>query len=250
MTSAKQEADRILVNFLRNTITDIQTSRGGAQWIYPDFPRVQSIGDNQFPRIGITLIDESSQSMGIFDDTQFETITFQIDIVTKKGIKYAVTTTDEAMGTITSSVNSNRLTYEYIPNTVTNIKHAGSAFGTVTVQDTDSDFTAPGSLAAGTVEWSYSTGNLNFSAADVTSYDTQAVTSTSILQLEGKKACQYLAREVVKAIRGSWRTDETLNGLFYPLKVSNVPIPFDEDLGIFRQTLEYQFRAFNAGEGL
>ena len=252
MTKAPQEPDRIICNFLRSNITDINATRflAGNQWIFPDFPRTSDLGDESFPRIGITIIDENSSAMGIFDDTQFETLTFQIDVVTKKGQKYSVTTTDEALGTMNASINSDRLTYTNIPNTINNIKHDGTAFTTITKATVDSDFTAPASLTTGIVEWSYSTGNLNFSAADITSYDTQAITSTSLIYLEGKKAAQYLARQVIKAIRTNWRTDITLTGLFYPLKIANNPIPYDEEFGIFRQTIEYQFRAFNAGEGI
>ncbi len=244
--TVKLEADRILTNFLRSKLADPNSSRVG-QMIYPDFPRVVDLGDASFPRIGITLLSENSDSLGIFDDNQYETINVQIDIVTKKGLKFDVTTTDESLGTMTSSVNSDRLSYEYVPNSITNIKHDGTGFGTVTQVATDSLFTSP---SAGTVEWSYSTGRLNFSAADVASYDTEAITSTSINVLEGKKLCQYLAREVVKAIRSNWRDDSQFQGLFYPIKINNFPIPFDEDLGIFRQTVEYQFRAFNIGEGI
>ena len=252
MTQIKIEPDRILTNFLRNNITDINSTRSAAgnPFIFPDYPRINNIGDSDWPRIGITLLSESSEPMGLFDDTQWELITVQIDIMTKKGVGFSVTTTDEALGTISSTVNSDRLTYEYIPNTVTNIKHDGTGFGTVTAQDTDGDFTTPASLSAGTVEWSRSTGNLNFSAADVTSYDGEAVTSTSVTYLEGKKCVQYLAREVVKALRNYWRTDTTFKGLFYPIKINNIPQALDEDLGIYRQTLEYSFRALNAGEGL
>ena len=244
--SVKIEADRILTNFLNANLTDINASRTKA-WIFPDFPRTKKLGDNQFPRIGITIIDESSDSLGIFDDNQWETIVFQIDVVAKKGLKYSVTTTDEAIGTMSSGASSNRLNYEYVPNTVTNIKHAGTSFGTVTLVATDSLFTT---VAAGTVQWSFSTGNLNFAAADITSYDTEAITSTSIIVLEGKKAGQYLGREIVKSIRTNWRTDTTMKGLLYPLKISNRPSPLDEDLGLFRQIIEYQFRAFNIGEGI
>ncbi len=86
MTTAKQEADRILVNFLRNQVTDINATRlaAGGQWIFPDFPRIGDLGDSSFPRMGVTILDESSDPMGIFDDNQWESLTFQIDIVTKK----------------------------------------------------------------------------------------------------------------------------------------------------------------------
>lgn len=245
----KLETDRILTNFLRSKLTDPNSSRSG-HWIFPDFPRVNDLGDTSFPRIGITLLSETSDSLGIFDNNQYETINIQIDVVTKKNLKFSVTTTDEALGTMGSDINTDRLSYTYIPNTITNIKHDGSAYGTVTKVNTDADFTAPGSLTAGTVQWAYSTGRLNFSAADVAAHDTDAITSTSVVVLEGKKLCQYLAREVIRNIRTNWRTDNNLKGLFYPIKIDNFPVPFDEDLGLFRQTIEYQFRAFNIGEGL
>lgn len=249
MTKAKTEPDQILTNFLRANLTDINSSRSG-QWIYPDFPMVANLGDNQFPRVGITILSETSESLGIFDDTQYETITFQIDVVTKKDLTFNHTITDEALGTITSTVNSNRLVLDFPPATVTNVKHDGSSYSTVTLVDTDADFTTPASLGAGTVEVSKSTGNLNFSASDVTSHNGEAITSTYVVKLSEKLCCQYVARNVVETIRNNWRTSDTINGLLYPVKIGNQPIPLDEELGIYRQQVEYQFRMFNAGEGI
>jgi len=183
----------------------------------------------------------------MYDDNQWETITIQIDVVAKKGQKFSVTTTDEAIGTMSSAANSNRLTYAYVPNTVTNIKHAGSSYANVVNRSVNSDFTT---LTSGTVEWSTATGDLNFSTADISSHDTEAITSTSVITLEGKKLCQYYAREIIKAIRGSWRTDTTLNGLFEPVKINNTPIAFDEESGLFRQMIEYEFKSYNVGEGI
>jgi hypothetical protein len=242
----KIEPERIFRNFLASSMTDINSSRSG-QWIFDDFPRVESLGDNQFPRIGITKLDESSVPMGLYDDTQWETIPLQIDIITKKDLSFSVTTTDEALGTIS---NNPRLTYEYAPNTVTNIKHNGVAFGTVNSVDSDDDFTDPSALAAGTVEWSKSTGNLNFSSDDLTNLAGQSITSTSVLFLEGEKQVKYLARELIKTVRNNWRTDTNFTGLYNPIKISNRPIPFDEDLNIFRRVVEYRVSAINAGEGL
>lgn len=241
------EPDKIMTNFLRAKLTDVNGSRSG-QWIFPDFPRYEDLGDNSFPRIGITIINSSSTSMGIFDDTQWENITLQIDIFAKKEKIYSVTKTDESLGVIS---NSPRLTYKYIPTSITNIKHNGTAFsGSITRKTTNSVFTTPSSLSAGDVEYSASTGDLNFSSSDLISYSGQTITSTYIIKLEGKAVCQYLAREVIKAVRGSWRTDSTFNGLFYPVLLNNVPIPFDEEFGVFRQTVEYKLNAINLGEGL
>jgi hypothetical protein len=249
MTRAKIEADRILVNFLKSNLTDPNSSRS-SEWIYPDFPRVKDLGDASFPRIGVTILTEASDPLGQYDDDQYETITFQIDIVAKKGQTYSVTTTDESMGTVSSTINSNRLTYNYVPNTITNIKHAGSAYSTLVERSTVANFTTPANVGSGTVEWAFSTGDLNFDSTDVSSHNGQAITSTYIRFLEGKKLCQWISREIIKNIKNNWRTDSTINGLLYPLKISNNPVPFDEDFGIFRQMIEYRFRAYNLGEGI
>jgi len=247
MTKTKIEPERIFTNFLRNTLTDINSYRSG-QWIYPDFPRVASLGDASYPRVGITMLTESSTSMGMFDDTQWETVNFQIDVVTKKDLLFTPTFTDEALGTLgTGGDNSNRFTYDEIPTTVTNVKHDGTAFGTVTRRNTDADFTSP---AAGTVEYSGSTGNLNFAAADLVSYTGEAITSTYVVSMEGKACAEHIAREIIRAIRTGWRTNTTFSGLHYPVKISNTSMPLDEDLGIYRQMLEYQCNAFNLGEGI
>lgn len=248
MTKVKIEPDRILTNFLRANLTDINSSRSG-QWIYPDFPRIQDLGNNSFPRIGITILDEFSAMMGLSDFTQFHTITFQIDVVAKKDEVYTLTVTDEAMGTVSSTFNSNRLTYDYVPSTVTNIKHDGTEYGTVTMKNTNGDFSTPAGMAGDLIEWSFSTGDLNLNSIDVTADDGEAITSTYTVALEGKKAVQHLARRVWKQIRNNPR-DLDLNGLFAPSLISINPIPLDEELGIYRQTLEVRFNAFNIGEGL
>jgi len=233
------EPDRIICNFLRNTVTDINASRSG-QWIYPDFPRVASLGNTSFPRMGITILTENGERMGINDDTTLSDITFQVDIVAKKDQVYTLTVTDEAVGNIATG-----LSFDYVPGTVTSISHDGTPFGTVTAVNTDADFTSP---SAGTVQWSKSTGNLNFATADISSYTGQAITSTYTYGLEGKKAVQYIARDVIEQFRGSWRNDTTMTGLFYPELISSNPLPFDEELGIFRYMLEYHIKGFNAGE--
>jgi hypothetical protein len=188
--------------------------------------------------------------MGLFDDTQYETVNFQIDVVTKKDQLHTLTITDEALGTMASNSNSDRMTFDFVPASVTNIQHDGVSYGIVTRVNTDADFTTPASLATDTVEYSASTGNLNFSAGDISGDVGEAITSTYTVALEGKKAAQHIARNIVKEIRANWRTDTTISGLFYPNKISNNPIPIDEDLGLFRQTLEYQFNAYNLGEDI
>ena len=252
MTKSKIEPATVVMNFLRARLTDVNATRAalGTAWIYDDWPRVEDLGANSFPRISVTQLDENSVYLGINDDNQFETVMLQIDVWAKKDQLHTLTKTDEALGTMSSTANSNRMTFTYVPTSVTNIKHNAVAFGTITRKATNALFTAPGSLAAGTVEYSASTGDLNFSSADVASYDGQAITSTYTVALEGEKLVRYLAREIIKNIRVYWRTDSTMNGLFYPIKVSSHILPFDEEIGMFRATIEYECRAFNLGEDL
>jgi len=236
---ARLEPDRIICNFLRNTVTDVNASRSG-QWIYPDFPRVDSLENTSFPRMGVTVLTENGERMGIFDDYTKSSISFQVDIVAKKDQVYTLTVTDEAVGNIATGLSLN-----YVPGAITNIKHDAVAFGTVTAVNTDADFTSP---SAGTVQWSKSTGNLNFATADISSYSGQAITSTYTYGLEGKKAVQYIARDVIEQFRTGWRTNTTLGNMFNPDLIAANTLPFDEEFGIFRYTIEYSIKTYNAGE--
>ena len=234
---------------MRKNLTDPNSGRSG-YWIFDDYPLSEPLGEDEFPRISITSINESSNPMGIFDDTQYADVTFQIDIISRNDQVFTVTTTDEAIGTVSSTINSNRLTFTTSPYTVTNIKHNTTSFGTVTSKKTNSDFTSPASLTGNIIEWSKSTGDLNMSSADVSSYNTQSLTSTSVIKLSNLFLCSYLAREIYKLIKNNWRTDTSLNGLFNPLLINSSPFPFDEDLSVFRHVMEYNFKIINPHEGI
>ena len=157
---ANQEPERLLVNFLREQLTDLNSSRSG-QWIFEDFPIV-SLTNPSYPRVSVTKISESGATLGIFQDQALDSVVFQIDVFVKKDIVYTLTVTSETVGTISAN-----LSLDYVPTTVTSISHDGTPFGSVTFVNTDEDFGTP---SAGTVEVSRSSGNLNFAAADISSY--------------------------------------------------------------------------------
>jgi len=246
MTKVKIRADRILTNFLRANLNDVNSSRSG-NWIYPDFPRVEDLSDTSFPRVGITLLSDDSDMMGISDDTQWHNISIQIDVITKKDLAFTLTVTDEALGTVAATSNSNRMTYDFPPTTVTNIKHNTVAYGTVNIKGTDDDFTTP---AADVMEVSFSTGNVNFNATDLAGDVGEAITTTYTVALEGKKVVEYLAQEIIKQIRTNWRSDSDLLGIQKLSLTNSFSVPLDEDIGIYRHTVEYQISMFNVGEGL
>lgn len=241
------EADKIMQTFLRKNLTDINSSRSGSL-VYTGWPRMNDLGDTNFPRISIITLSESDSYLGIFADNRQDAVILQIDVWTKKDLVFNHTITDENPGSISSGVNTDRLRLIDTPTSVTSISHDGTPFGTVTKVLTNQDFTDPGSLAAGTVEWSKSTGDLNFSAADVTSYDGESITVTYLLVLEGTRLCQWYARQIIKTIRTLWRTDDDFKPLFYPEKLANDPIPWEEDDQFFRRRLDYRVQQFNTGE--
>lgn len=77
----------------------------------------------------------------------------------------------------TYTSNLQRLQFSLPPATGSTpvIYHNNTAFGTVTEKANVAAFTAPGALAAGTVEWALDTGVLNFSNTDLASYTGQEI---------------------------------------------------------------------------
>lgn len=246
--TARLEPHYELRNFLRNNLTDLNSAnRGGANWIFADWPTAKVNDKNKFPRIIITKINESGEIIGLGETDTYDVITLQIDVVCNKEVGILTkTNTDESIGTIS---NSPRISFDDVPNSVTNIKHNTTSFGTVTAQNNDAAFTTPASLAAGTVEWSRSTGNMNFSSADLTSYSGETITSTNVLSMDSEMAVKWIARQIVREIRADWKTDTTIGSLLHPKKISGpLLVPYDRDPGLSRVIIEYQFNRFNTGE--
>lgn len=235
-------------NFLRNNLTDPNSSnRGGANWIYADWPNPKIIANNTYPLVIVTKINESGSIIGIGSNNTYDNITLQIDVVSNKEVGIlSITNTDESIGVIS---NSPRISFDEVPNTVTNVKHTVTSFGTVTVKNNDSGFTSPGSLSAGTVEWSRETGNLNFSTSDLSSMSGETITSTYVQNMDHEMVVKFIAREIIRDTRSNWRTDSTIGELIIPNKIGGPTLfPFDEEVGQSRCMVEYGFKRFNTGE--
>jgi len=249
VTNLEPEAQ--IRNFLRSQLTDYNSAErvGGAQWIYDDWPN-DRLSANSFPRIVVRKMSEAGKMIGISDNETWDEIIVQIDVLvhgqlgdpTDPGV-LTITHTDEAVGDI---ANSPRISFDRIAHEVTNVKHDGSAFGTVTGRINDSDFT---SATPGAVEWSKSTGNLAFAAADLTTYAGEAITSTYSEKLQGEQLAKRIGREVAVAIRDQWRQDEFLDGLAIPDKMDGPKVvEFGIPEGWHRVMLEYRWRRLNTGE--
>lgn len=59
------------------------TYKTGTSWIYPDTPR-DNLTKNSYPRIAVIPITESSQQQSIAEDDTYDTISFQIDVLSYK----------------------------------------------------------------------------------------------------------------------------------------------------------------------
>jgi len=65
-----------------NISIDIQT---GTNWIYADKPR-DSLKRNSFPRLAVLNISENSVPQGMSEDDTYETMVFQIDVLSYKNM--------------------------------------------------------------------------------------------------------------------------------------------------------------------
>lgn len=82
---------------------------------------------------------------------------------------------NDEVQTYTSNLQRLKFVLPPVTGTTPVIRHNNTAFGTVTEKANVAAFTAPGVLAAGTVEWALTTGELNFSNADLVSYVGQEI---------------------------------------------------------------------------
>lgn len=235
---ANQEPERYLVNFLREQLTDLNSSRSG-QWIFEDFPIV-SLSNSSYPRISVSKISESGTPLGIYDDNTYDSFVFQIDVFVKKDIVYTLAVTSETVGLIATG-----LSLDYVPTTVTSIEHDSTPFATVIFVNTDADFSTP---LPNTVQVSRSSGNLNFNSADITTYAGETITATYDVSLSNDKAAKWIAREVVDTMRREWRSNQLVLGrLFYPRVTQNINQPFDEVRRSFRRTITCEWNLLNEG---
>lgn len=241
------EPEQAMRNFLRFHLTDHNVAnRAGKQYVFDDWPR-SNLDPSSFPRVVVTKIGESGPLIGIGDDDTWDDVTFQIDVLIhrKTGV-IDISHVAESVGVIS---NDPTLSLDFLPSTVTSIEHDATGFGTVTLVVNDSDFTSPASLSAGTVEVSRSSGNLNFSSADLVSFAGETITSTYTESIEGEIAAKRISRDVIVAIRNNWRQDARLDELKIPEKIGGPTIAeFDRERGWHRAFVEYKFKRFNSGE--
>ena len=72
-----------------NVVVDYDYNAANSSWIYPDKPR-QELTKSQYPRIGVMLINNPGESMGIGESDRWHSVKIQVDILTIKGLKATI----------------------------------------------------------------------------------------------------------------------------------------------------------------
>ena len=84
---------------------------GSESWIYPDKPR-ENLNRNKYPRIAIFILNQPSDRLAISDDIRLDNVNFQIDILTKMGIKatnFIEVKSDGTTTTVTETIEGERI---------------------------------------------------------------------------------------------------------------------------------------------
>jgi hypothetical protein len=72
----------------------------GTQWVFPDKP-LDTLRAVSYPRIGVTKLTESSEPQGAYNDETYDTLTFQIDVVTYKDAELTIDTETKTNADVT-----------------------------------------------------------------------------------------------------------------------------------------------------
>lgn len=239
-----QPVDKI-VAYLRTVLTDYNsTARSAAglssNWIYPDRPLVKNmLGEkNNFPRIGIWTLPESTLEKLAMDDTEnYDLMRFQGEVVTvKKLVCTTVSTTDEShvFSTGTNDYLLSNAPVTHITSVTGTLSGSPYTFGLdvdYSLVDSDDD------MHSDTIRW--------------LDHDKPDNGTTFYVDYErnehGWELAHHIVRDIKKALRENWETNTLLEGLYNP-RFMMQPVDIDEDIGIFRYQIEIQFEGINLGE--
>ena len=84
--TVKEPANKV-VEFLRKHLPDYSTSRSGTdngRFIQPGFPEDFNDSITNYPKVTVTQISEEGEHLGMFEDSTWDTVNFQIDVFCKK----------------------------------------------------------------------------------------------------------------------------------------------------------------------
>ena len=214
-----------------------RTSNYG-NWIYPDAPMlVKLLGNkNNFPRISVESLSHSTQEeMGMEDPNHLENDTLKINIWSVRDLVCTVkSTTDE-----TIVYDAAETTYALANLPTSEITEITDDVPTTFVKGTDYQLIDDdGDGFYDSIEW------LGVDTpVDTTDFYVDYKRSASSSEL-----VRILAQDVNAYLR-TWRDWSEKIIWSYKL-ISSVPVPYDEQYGVFRYEMVVQFSGINIGESV
>lgn len=107
-----------------NVAIDYDYNASTISWIYPKDPERESkLNKSDYPRISISQIDADGIFWGMGSTSTFETYLFQIDVVTKNGLKATdyIRIANDGSSSTTSETNANRRLVEVLARGIKNV---------------------------------------------------------------------------------------------------------------------------------
>lgn len=66
--------------------------------------------------------------------------------------------------------------------------------------------------------------------------------------LANQDVVDLIARQIQQTLRDNWRTRLCPDVLTYPIKITQISLDYDRDRGLYRTSMRYTFKVFDAGE--
>ncbi len=205
-------------------------------WIYPDAPMlVKLLGNkNNFPRISVESLPRSSvEEMGMEDPNHLETANLKINVWSVRDLVCTVKSTVNE----TIVYDAAETTYALANLPTSEITEVTDGVPTTFVKGTDYQLIDDDSDGFyDSIEW--------------LGVDTPADTADFYVDYKRSASSSELVRIIaqnVNAYLRTWRDWSEKIVWSYKL-VSSVPVPYDEQYGIFRYEMVVQFSGINIGE--
>ena len=243
MTLQSVSLSQYIVGQLRKAVaagdlTDYNSSGRGSQfgnWIYPDQPLIVKLLKNSsnFPRISVESLSHNSVSeMGMSDPNHLENDTLKINIWSVRDLVCTV------KSTANETIAYDELVDTYLLTNLPTSEITAVDDGTTTfIKGTDYNLIDDdGDGFFDSIEWLGADTPAN-GADFYVDYKRSAA---------GSELVRLLAQDVNAYLR-TWR-DWTEKIVWSYSLVSSVPVPYDEQYGIFRHEIVVRFEGINIGE--
>jgi hypothetical protein len=204
-------------------------------WIYPDSPMIVKLLNNSsnFPRISIeSLSHTTTEEMGMEDENHIDSDTIKINIWSVRDLVCAVkSTANEAI-----TYDAAETTYALANLPTSEITEVTDDVPTTFVKGTDYQLIDDdGDGFYDSIEW--------------LGVDTPVDTTDFYVDYKRSATASELVRLLAQDVNAYLRTWRDWTDVLWSYKlISSVPVPYDEQYGVYRHEMVVQFSGINIGE--